>query len=141
LIVLNAILIFILINKPHQKRENRHQRDFLITQLQFSESQKELFRDLDVVHRAYMSEIDQEVRKNKDLLFKSLSEKNINIDSITTIIGSLEAKKEAEVFFFFGKVRALCSEKQIINFDQIIHKALRGGREHPPREHQNPPRR
>ena len=142
LVLLNGFLIFMLINKPHENRPNHPQRNFLTEQLNFSETQKEEFRMLDKTHREIMMSLDENIRHNKDVLFNSFSSKGINIDSLTSKIGLLESKKEAELFSFFSKVRRICTEKQKINFDKIINEALKGGKRNPPRREgdNHPPR-
>lgn len=149
LVVLNGVLIFMLIKKPHENRlGKRAQRNFLTEQLQFSESQKEQFRDLDLPHRDKMKEFDTKIREHKDFLFSSFSKENFSPDSIVSIIGDFEVKKEIEVFNFFKKVRNICKENQLNSFDEIIKQALNGknrkppvdGRMRPPMDGGHPPR-
>ncbi|KGL63678.1 hypothetical protein [Polaribacter sp. Hel1_85] len=139
LILLNGVLIFMLVKKTHEKRVPRPERNFLIEQLQFSESQTKQFKELDKIHRGFMLKIDNEVRDLKDVLFNSLQKENFNVDSLTSKIGLLEAKKDSEVFNFFKKVRSLCNSEQLQNFDKIIEKALRGGDRRLPIDGRNPP--
>lgn len=139
LILLNGFLIFMLINKPHEKRGQHPERNFLTKELGFSDKQKNQFIKLDETHRDNMLGIDQQLRKQKDILFNSFQKENFSADSITNQIGKLQAKKEAEVFRFFSKVRALCNKKQTIQFDKIIKKALRGGKPGPPNKRRIPP--
>ncbi|MCH3882700.1 MULTISPECIES: hypothetical protein [Tenacibaculum] len=149
LIVLNGFLIFMLINKPHERQRPNQERNFLITELGFNDTQKNKFLALDEIHRENMLSFDEEIRKNKDILFNSFSDENFNSDLIINKISISQAKKETELFSFFSKVRKLCSETQIKKFDRIIKKALRGGnnqpprdgRKHPPRKGQMPPPR
>ena len=105
LVVLNGVLIFMLINKPHEKQRQRPERNFLTEQLQFSDVQKEQFRELDEVHRDIMKAMDKNIKEQKDILFSSFYKDNFNSDSLTNKIGFLEGTKEAELFLFFKKVR------------------------------------
>lgn len=133
LIVLNGVLIFMLLKKPHEKgSQNRNQRNFLTEQLQFSVVQKEQFNTLEQPHKENMNAFDAQIKRNKNFLFRSFSEKNFNSDSITSTIGRIVAKKESEVFHFFQKVRNLCNEEQLKSFDDIIMKALHNGKRRPP---------
>ncbi|CAI8323198.1 MAG: Uncharacterised protein [Polaribacter sp. SA4-10] len=133
LIVLNGVLIFMLFKKPHEKgSQNRNQRNFLTEQLQFSVVQKEQFNTLEQPHKENMNAFDAQIKRNKNFLFRSFSEKNFNSDSITSTIGRIVAKKESEVFHFFQKVRNLCNEEQLKSFDDIIMKALHNGKRRPP---------
>lgn len=133
LIVLNGFLIFMLINKPHERQRPKQERNFLITELGFNDTQKNKFLALDEIHREHMLSFDEEIRKNKDILFNSFSDENFNSDLIINKISIFQAKRDTELFSFFSKVRKLCSDTQIKKFDKIIKKALRGGNNQPPR--------
>lgn len=141
LVLLNGFLIFMLIKKPHEKEPEHQKRNFLTTQLNFTESQRKNFRALDKTHREYMMEIEDEIREHKDVLFNSFSNENFNSDSLTTKIGVLQANKDSEVFRFFSEVRKLCAPNQVKIFDTIINKALKGGERKPPRDGRMPPPR
>lgn len=125
LILLNAFLIFMLINKTHQNKEIRTEKNFLVEQLQLSDSQKEKFVVLDQAHKEKMQLLSHEVKKQKDVLFNSFSNASFNVDSLIAITGNLEIKKELEVFNFFKSVRELCNNEQQNKFDGIINKAIR----------------
>lgn len=143
LVVLNGFLIFMLINKPHVNKRSQQERNFLIEQLQFTNQQKEDFMALDLVHKENMMRFENEIRKNKDILFNSFSDETANIDSLSNVIGALQAKKDIEVFNFFKSVRKICNKEQQKEFDKIINNALKGSNQGPgPREgqRQGPPR-
>lgn len=141
LLIMNGVLIFLLIKRPHENRRPNPNRTFLTEQLQFSKNQKEEFRSLDKTHRGFMQEIDREIRQEKDELFSSYSDKNINPEKNITKIGTLEAKKEAEIHRFFSAVRGLCKENQVDMFDKIIKQALKGGERRQPNDRRMPPPR
>lgn len=138
LVVLNGVLIFMLIHKPHQNKRPKEEGNFLIEQLQFTDTQKDRFIILDHVHRDHMMSFDHQIRKNKDVLFNSFADKTINIDSLSRVIGILQGKKEMEVFDFFKAVRKICNSKQQEKFDKIIKKAIRAGRKGPSRKGEMP---
>ena len=79
LILLNGVLIFVLIKKPHQNNNYQPERNFLIEQLQFSEDQKEKFIELDKIHKESMISLSHKIRKQKDILFNSFGDESINI--------------------------------------------------------------
>ncbi|MDB9724171.1 hypothetical protein OAA58_05825 [Polaribacter sp.] len=133
LIILNGILIFMLLKKPHESKRHSQERNFLIQELQFTDDQKDKFLSFDTAHRENMMHLDQEIRKQKDRMFNSFANENLNLDSLSTKIGLLEGKKVVELFRFFSKVRNICTQEQQSNFDTIINKALKGGKERPPR--------
>jgi hypothetical protein len=140
LILLNGVLIFMLIKKPHEKQQVS-QRSFITQELNFSDEQIAQFKSLDQFHKETMNGLDKQLRKQKDLLFSSFSEPSQNIDSLSQITGVLEAKKDIEVFNFFSSVRKICTKEQQDKFDIIIKKALKGDKKGPPRkEGEHPPR-
>lgn len=135
LVLLNVVLIFMLIKKPHQKRNNESR--FLTEQLEFTNNQNEKFILIDNAHREAMKSLDSNIIKQKELLFNSFSDNSINVDSLSKIIGELEGRKEAEVFRFFKSVRDLCTKSQQEKFNKIINKAIRGGGKGEPRDGKN----
>ncbi|MCI2227829.1 hypothetical protein MC378_01535 [Polaribacter sp. MSW13] len=137
LIFLNAVLIFMLLTKPHEKPQHRQEGNFLIERLQFNDDQKEQFRELDKTHREFMMNFENQIRKNKDVLFNSFSKENFNSDSIISTISVLQAKKDTELYRFFSKVRKICTKKQVKVFDDIINEALKGS-ERPPVNERGP---
>jgi hypothetical protein len=148
LILLNGVLIFMLIKKPLQNKRLGPERNFLSVQLQFSEEQEAKFLDLDEIHKEKMEKLSHQIRVQKDLLFNSFSNDEVNIDSLVNVAGKLEIEKELEVFTFFRSVRKICSATQKNKFDEIISKAIKGGKpgalpkgggDRPPRDRGMPP--
>jgi len=66
LLVVNSVLIYMVIKKPHEKR-NQPNRTFLTTTLGFSSEQNEAFRTLDEKHKDKMRQFDKQIRRNKDI--------------------------------------------------------------------------
>lgn len=139
LMLLNGILIFMLIKKPHENKRPQQEKNFLIKKLQLTDIQKDKFLSFDAVHSENMRRLNQQIRKKKDVLFNSFSDRAVNIDSIGLHIGELVAKKDIEVFRFFKSVRKICSKDQQEKFDKIINKALKVGKKGPPRRRRMPP--
>ena len=139
LMLLNGILIFMLIKKPHENKRHPQERNFLIMELKFTNNQKDKFLSFDTLHRENMMRFDQQIRRQKDVMFNSFSESLTNIDSLSLLIGELTRKKEVEVFRFFKSVRKICTKDQQAKFDKIISKALKGGKKGPPKGRRIPP--
>jgi|TARA_B110000879_G_C10925430_1_gene413814 hypothetical protein len=133
LMLLNVVLIFMLIKKPHENKRHQQEKNFLIKELQFTDVQKDKFLSFDMIHRENMMRLEQQTRKQKDVLFNSFADGVVNIDSLAVIIGALAGKKEVEVFRFFKSVREICTKDEQAKFDKIINKALKGGKNVPPR--------
>jgi protein CpxP len=139
LILLNGVLIFMLIKKPHENKRHQQEKNFLIEELQFTDIQKDEFLSFDTVHRENMMRLEQQIREQKDVLFNSFSDGVVNIDSLALLIGELAGKKDVEIFGFFKSVRKICTKDQQEKFDKIISKALKGGKKGPPRGQRMPP--
>lgn len=139
LMLLNGVLIFMLIKKPHENKRHPQERNFLIRELQFTNNQKDKFLSFDILHRENMMRFDQQLRRQKDVMFNSFSKSLTNIDSLGLLIGELTRKKEVEVFRFFKSVRKICTKDQQAKFNKIISKALKGGKKGPPKGRRIPP--
>jgi protein CpxP len=139
LILLNGVLIFMLLEKPHENKWQPQERNFLIRELQFTDIQKDKFLSFDTVQRENRMRLEQQIRKQKDVLFNSFSNGIVNIDSLGSLIGELEGKKDIEIFSFFKSVRKICTKDQQAKFDKIISKALKAGKKGSPRGRRMPP--
>ena len=133
LMLMNGVLIFMLLKKSHVNNRSPQERNFLVKELQFTELQNDKFLSFDAVHRENMLRLDQQIRKQKDILFNSFSDGVVNIDSLGLLIGGLAGKKDIEVFRFFQDVRKICTQGQQEKFDKIINKALKAGKKRPSR--------
>ena len=131
LILTNAAALFMLLKKPHKRHAKPH--EFLVKELGFSEDQLFKYKNLSDTHHTNMKAFDVSLKQSKDLLFNSFGKTTINIDSLTSNIGLLEAKKDKEIFIFFSQVKSLCTEKQVEKFDKLIKKAVPKRRGKPPR--------
>ena len=109
---------------------------FLVKELGFDDTQSEKLQELGKKHHHRMRNLEEELRGLKDELFKGLSDtslRDVNIDSIATLIGEKEAVKDLEVYRHFNEVQKLCNENQKEKFSKIIKDALwRGAREQGP---------
>ena len=142
-------MLFILIKKPHKKHLGK-EGSFLVKKLNLNSEQEKQFLEFDKEHRTKMIHFDDELLKNKKLLFKSFSNsENIN-DNVVLRIGELGGEKEKEVISFFTKVKSICNEEQTEKLKNVISRALnhidkspqRGPMQenmHPPHEGRRPP--
>lgn len=140
LIGLNVTLMILLI-RPDKKTHPRNQ--FLIEALNFSQDQQLEFERLDQMHRQTMRNIDDEIKREKDKFFQSISKEDTDVQLRAKKMGELEAKKDIELHRFFSEVRKICTPKQQESFDKIISEAIRGGRKGPrpgPHGKRPPPR-
>ena len=112
---------------------------FISERLNFSEVQNEQFNNLEVTHRQRMTSILEEIRTSKDALFDQISKANVDaavVDSITTVIGNYEKKKDMEVFQHFRNIYDICDDHQKREFEKLVKEALHKG---PPPRGRRPP--
>ena len=127
LVVLNIVLLVLFITKPEKPGKIRPKNNFLVEQLEFNKDQKDKFYKLDQTHRQKMRSIDEQIRTQKDLLFRLIEDEGANIDSITTLIGNLEKQKDLELYSFFKSIRSFCTPEQIDRLNSILKDAVRVG--------------
>lgn len=151
LIIVNCFFLYnyLGIGEKDVKPQPKRPADFLVEQLGFNETQQEQFVELVEVHHHRMRSMSKDVRALKDELFKGLSDESlidVNIDSITSLIGEKEVAINLEIFNHFKQVQELCNDEQKEKFSKIIEDALRrGAREQGPprgegRDGNRPPR-
>ena len=115
----------------------------MVEQLGFDESQEEEFLKLDRVHRDEMMSYDDEIQVLKKQMFEKVEDKEaIDMDYYSSQIGTLEGKKEIEIFRFFNHIRSFCTESQEKKLNEILKQILykkNHGRRPPPPHRERPP--
>jgi len=122
LVLANAILIFMLLDKPHLKPKSPD--NFLIHELNLSDEQLHKFEELRFTHREEMKMIMDGMKPLKDQLF-NFKNGSVNRDSVANLIGGLEAKKEIITYRYFNDLRSICNQNQEKKFDNVIRKIMR----------------
>lgn len=130
LIIVNGFFLYNYLGTEERDEPNGSRRpgSFLVKELGFDELQRTEFRELGKKHHHGIQGLSEDIRGLKDELFKGLSDaslKNVNIDSIATLIGEKEKAKDLKVFHHFKQVQELCTDKQKERFSKIINDALR----------------
>ncbi|MEM9648518.1 MAG: hypothetical protein AAF969_08550 [Bacteroidota bacterium] len=128
LMVMNAVLLFLILDKPGEKR--RPPRMFITNELGFTEAQQIEFSEIDREHHRTMRRIDRHSRDLRELLFTKLDDTNFNpqeLDSITGLIGQLSEDREKELFSYFQKISNVCNEKQKLKLERILSGAIKHG--------------
>lgn len=106
-------------------RRDNSPREFLAKELNFTENQKRAYFDLAEEHNQQAKKIRSLIKTNKEAFFQLLKTDKI-IDStrdnaalqVSLSIQSLDIL----TFEHFKKVRALCTEEQKKEFDELIQK-------------------
>ena len=131
LIVVNAFFLYNYLGsgvKDQETKERKPPGSFLVKELGFDDAQKDQFIALTREHHQKTRRILDEVRVLKDELFMGLSDaslESVNTDSIASLIGENEKRKELLTFEHFSEVQKLCNAEQKQKFSKIIKDALR----------------
>ncbi|MBC3847154.1 hypothetical protein H8K90_12230 [Winogradskyella echinorum] len=151
LIVVNGFFLINYIGKNNDSRpeESQREKDFIVRELGFNDTQLERFYVKSAGHHPTMMRLSNDIKELKDKLFNKLSDDEINestIDSITALICDKETEKEKEIFYHFKMIRDIANDKQKEKFNSILMDALRrgdrGNRPRPPMRgegHRPPP--
>lgn len=132
LIVVNAFFLFNYMGKSNAENPKKSQRDrdFIVKELGFNEEQIAQFKENSKGHHEEIMSFSNDIKNLKDQLFNELSNDSIKkeiLDSITSLIGEKEEKKQQEIFSHFKMIQELSNDKQKEKFKTIIMHALRGG--------------
>ncbi|MEY3208817.1 MAG: hypothetical protein RL064_848 [Bacteroidota bacterium] len=110
-----------------RNQKNNSPKEFLAKKLNFSDSQKKAYFDLAKEHNESANKIREQIKINKDNLFKLLQSNQI-IDSVrnnAALQVSISIQSlDILTFEHFKKVRALCTEAQKPKFDELIQKMV-----------------
>jgi hypothetical protein len=121
-----ATLIFYWVG--HLKLQRDHSpKEFLARKLNFSEQQRQLYFDLAKEHNEQAKIIRRAIKTDKELFFNLLK-----LDIVADSIRNKAALKvsiaiqslDILTFEHFKKVRAICTEEQKIQFDELMHKMV-----------------
>lgn len=126
LILLNiAVLVFVSTKEnTTQLPEGRPQRpkEIVIKKLQFNEVQQQKYEVEIAKHQAKIRKLDKAIRENKhklyDLLTTTYNEKQK--DSLIGVIVANKRKVEEAHFEHFQDIKAICSENQIDDFEELV---------------------
>ncbi len=120
-------------------------RDYVIRNLNFSDGQIQKYEVLIKAHRTAMRSLNDEANEYRTSLFANLKngqKADNNTDSLTTLIINTQKEIELVTYNHFAEVRALCTDAQKTEFDNIIGdviKKMNGRPPHPPHEGHGPP--
>lgn len=129
LFLLNVLTISYLltfeINDNNRKNLRRKPDKIIIEKLHFDNNQQQIYRKLISWHRSRISDYDNQIIKNKQLLYFELSKKNVNFKKKDSLINNLSLiQKEIEITHFqhFDDIKKLCKPNQIQNFKNLTEE-------------------
>jgi Spy/CpxP family protein refolding chaperone len=133
-------LAFMWFHRPHppgpemfhqmQYRQGDGERpgEFLIHELNLSQAQLADFIKLRDEHQNTIKPAAEDIRKNKDEMFKMLSTPQVDSAKLNQYIDNIakdQKQLELATFTHFQKVRAMCDDSQKKKFDEIIGEVLK----------------
>lgn len=151
-LIITANIITLAMMWMHRKenKENRDNRvehrpggpggpfDYLTAELKFDQQQKDAYTLLRDEHHKKAEQLQDSIRRAKDLLFDMMHEAGVTEEQVTAQANKAAAfnvQLDTLTFYHFQKVRSLCTPEQKERFDEVIKEAMRsmGG------PHQGPP--
>ncbi len=112
-------------------------RDYVIRSLGFTADQVKKYDALIKDHHSRMQQLKHEADGYRHALFANLNtaQPGNTADSLSTLIGNTQKTIEKVTYDHFAQVRALCTEAQQKEFDNIIEDLTKrmSGPPHPPR--------
>ncbi|MEQ9264797.1 MAG: Spy/CpxP family protein refolding chaperone [Balneolaceae bacterium] len=140
LVILNIGLVTFIMypkfdNDRHRGSDGRGSNliEFISTELNFSDDQKAQLTTLAQAHRARVKDLQPLVdQKRRELFGLMKQDKDDTVDALALAkeLGEAVAEIESSNFTFFYSIRALCTDDQKENFDELLEKIgnRRGGR-------------
>lgn len=140
LVILNIGLVsFIMYPKYDNDRQRGHEGkgsnliEFISTELNFSEDQRAQLTELAKAHRSRIQNLQPLVDQKREQMFNLMKQgKDDTTEALTLAeeIGTAVAEIESNNYTFFYSIRALCTDDQKGNFDELLKKigTRRGGR-------------
>jgi Spy/CpxP family protein refolding chaperone len=120
-------------------------RDFVIRSLKFNNDQITKYDVVIKQHQQAMRQLRHEAMEYRQLLFSNLANEKhqvINADSLARLIANNQQQIEIVTYRHFAQVKALCTEQQTQEFDEIIGeviKRMNPGPHPPPGDRPGPP--
>ncbi len=101
--------------------EPRHNpREMVVKKLDLNSEQEASFNALVDIHKKEIRDNDSLIWEVKIKIFDALSDDKVtNVDSLASQIGDLQESIEIAHYNHFMKVKALCREDQVENFNEL----------------------
>lgn len=130
LLLTNIAMLFFLFTKdggtkPPPKNKDAVAKEFLQTEIGFSDAQLQQYDTLAKQHRERMKGTFDEMRKSKEQQFKELGRHSFSDSAIAdAVTQSVEKQKIMELQFYnhMLDVRKLCTAGQLPKFDSLFYK-------------------
>jgi periplasmic protein CpxP/Spy len=133
-----GLIVTIWLRPMHGQPPGGGPRNFVIEQLKFTDDQVKKYDDLIKSHQGAMRRLKQTSSELQQKLFRNLANEQQNngvADSISRQLAATQQQIEMVTYNHFLQVRALCTDQQKKEFDNIIGdvlKKMNGGPGAPP---------
>ena len=118
-------------------------RNFVIEHLNLNNDQISKYDQLIKEHQQSMSDLRQSAAGLRGMLFSNVERTDTHFtDSVATLIAGKQKEIEMVTYTHFGKLRALCTDSQKKDLDNILSdviKKMNGGHNRPPGDRPGPP--
>lgn len=118
-----GLVVFMYSHKPPHPMHGEGPKKEIAQKLDFSPDQLEKYEIIIKEHRSSIKEIESKIRTSKNNLYSLL--KSNETDQKEDIINNLgELQKEIEIAHFkhFEKLKALCTEEQMSDFNHLTEE-------------------
>lgn len=115
-------LLFFEINSKNRNHQHPKPDEIIIEKLNFDKLQQQQYRKLITWHRSRINNFENQIKKNKQLLYFELSKNNIDLKRKDSLISNLSLfQKEIEIIHFqhFEDIKKMCKPEQIENFKNL----------------------
>jgi protein CpxP len=121
LVATNAsVLLGVYLHRPHHPHNEGGPKKFIIEKLGLDEAQTKTYDIIIKQHRSSIKSIENNIRKNKDVLFTLLKEDDVTKkDSIITNLGALQMEIESAHYIHFEAIKKICNDEQLERFDDL----------------------
>lgn len=125
LIISNLALIFFM-KSPLRGRGEMHDgpKSLIIKKLDFNDAQKEEYLELVENHFSTVKELHNDVRENRQKLYKLLNHKNDDLkrDSLLNEISNKIVEIERFHYKHFEDIKNICTEQQLSKFENLTEE-------------------
>lgn len=118
-----GLVVFMYLHHPPHPMHGEGPKKEIAQKLEFSPEQVEKYEIIIKEHRSSIKEIESKIRTSKNNLYSLLkSDETDQKDDIINQLGELQKEIENAHFKHFEKLKALCTEKQLNNFNQLTEE-------------------
>lgn len=125
ILLLSNLLIIAYLFWGHHHFFHKHfsPREKIIKELKLDKAQQIQFESLYVYHRAEIDKLQEQISKEKKVIYNSLGAEDstaINKDSLFTRLNQLQLELEKSHFMHFKQLRTIIHQDQLADFERFL---------------------